>query len=725
MQKILYFFNNKGFLIINIIIFCILAYMFSLYNMCIPLLDHDCQHIYNYTYLEALSFKFTRVPPFLLGRLYSYTLPVLFDMHPADFKADYIVCIIMSSVYIMYCILLSRIFYLFCSKKTNYFKKPESIILLPVTFVFISVYLLDIVSQKQPVFLGIKDTVVFFEYLFGYILFFPFFTKLFDIIINKADLTKKEVFIYSFTGILMGLWSEFVNFPSLFSLLLILSGLLCFSRKDLKNKFFWILTGSFLTGAFIFYICSGNFNSSHFGTLSNFNVIHQFFSDKPWQQNFIHDFCITFFKDYVILWILLLAVTILLIFQMIFSPKEQKIIILKTIFLAYSLIFGYLLCTSLTIVADSTMRLGSFVFQLYYYPYIFYLIFIFSLILLIGAFYFHLNNIFKTILFIISGIILVKIFMIFLPFYNEELKNTKNLKFQQYKMEKKIILYSLFGENILLSSDDTFIDITSIYSKAKTYNLDFRYIEKIYRINYIGFLQADKDYSDKEMQKKENAFGKIKDKYNLFHVIKFSPLIKYRAKKLSLEEIDRLEQENGKNDIFTKARAYIYLSKENYNKALSLYKEYIKNNPDDLNAKVTVANIYKTLKQYNIAEKYYNEMIRKYNDNVYIKINMTDVYFLLKKYSDAAKMNREVISEMEKNVMVYDDILPVLYYEQAILYKKMKNKEKSREWYNKITNAANAYWLYIMFPSFNFDFEDFYNNDNNESFITSDILQQL
>ena len=157
--------------IINILLFIILFCLTFLYNQNYPFQNHDTFNSFQYKYHEIWKISFTRIPALIISKLFIETFPKLLNMHYADFKINYLVCTIISLIYLYITILFSQSFYI--GKKCfvpvkKYLMKKETILLLPVFFVFMSY---SFGHDKN--FCGISDELVmYFEYCFGYIVCF-------------------------------------------------------------------------------------------------------------------------------------------------------------------------------------------------------------------------------------------------------------------------------------------------------------------------------------------------------------------------------------------------------------------------------------------------------------------------------------------------------------------------------------------------------------------------
>lgn len=720
MYKFFNFLRKNSILIINICVFLTLTLFFFLYTTALPLRDHDCHHVFEFTYLEVLSFKYTRIVPFIITKMYNNSLPLIFNLHPADFRTNYIVCIITGCLYTFYSVFLSNIFYLLTDKTKNYFKRKESVVLLPLTFICVSFYLFNDTATIQPVFMGVRDATLFFEYLGGYFLYFIFFTKCFDIIINKTVLNKKQLFFLSITGILIGLWSEFINISAFLSIILMFIIVCCCSKELLKNKSVWFLMISFLLGFFIFYVLSGNFTISHFGTLKKFNIFEQNLQIFSFSNEFYKDYFHSLFINFKWCWTVLLSSTILLIISCSFlKDKEEKRKTKMLILLSYSLVLGILLCAFCSIFIDKSMRFGLYIFNSYYFPYVIYVVYLFAITAIVGALYRNLNKKVQIVFLILLIVFSYFPYKKFLPVYKEQIKTEKELRQNIYNIEKKFVIYSVFFEKALFSEKD--IPFEYKFSASQCFNLFFSYMDFIYKHKKVGYVSMDYPNSAEEIEKREKLLGIQQEKYNLFKVIQFSPLKEYDKINLNLEELKKLKEQKGENPLLIKTEAYLYKQKNDYSKAIKLYKEYLKSNPEDIDASVNLAQIYKTQNKLQLSGNIYKNLIKYYPENIYIMMHLAEICYSQKKYRDAITLNKNIINFIQKNEEKYNDIFPVIYYDIASLYRLSGQKEKSEEWYDKIQNERNKQWL-NLFCNYDKDFETFYNSENDTMLSTTSLI---
>ena len=190
---------------------------------------------------------------------------------------------------------------------------------------------------------------------------------------------------------------------------------------------------------------------------------------------------------------------------------------------------------------------------------------------------------------------------------------TRNLL---YNVEKHFIVYSvlresaILGESILNSSaysqgivikGNDGININTknkfISSELLCYNAyfssNYRHIHQL-----IGYTIKNDKIAQKEFEKRINILGEVEDKQNLFGNVQYTELKKYDKLTLTPEEIPSSNRLGGNNPVLIKIRAYQNYIKKDYNKALTLYKEFLKYSPDDYDSLLNLTEIYNIQKDY-------------------------------------------------------------------------------------------------------------------------------
>ncbi|MCD7740119.1 MAG: hypothetical protein LUH11_02075, partial [Candidatus Gastranaerophilales bacterium] len=162
-----------------IIIIFSLCYFYNYYSI---IIGHDRFYIYGYGLDNMPPSKY---PAFILNYTYNRILPYILNMHPADFRASFIGCSLVSLYYFSVVWIFSRCF-LFTSKDNN--KKNifsiENIFILPICFILLTVPFFPVEDKDYLYFQGIHEMQVYLDHVGCCLFYFIFFSALINIFVN-------------------------------------------------------------------------------------------------------------------------------------------------------------------------------------------------------------------------------------------------------------------------------------------------------------------------------------------------------------------------------------------------------------------------------------------------------------------------------------------------------------------------------------------------------------
>ena len=676
------FANKKIITFFNIFVILVLFCIFYIYNQSLFIFGHDRFHSY-FADISSFSFPSARFPALIINAFYQKILPNLFGMHPQDFKDNYIVCSVTSIYFIAIVIAFTQGFFVSYKKQECFLFKKENIILLPCCFLILAL-------QRFDLFCNFKDSAVFLEYHGYYIFYFLFFIILFQIILNNKPVSKVQIIFYSLMSFLLGIWSEFINIPVFLALLIIIFINRVIYRSDtefqniLKNKNSLCIILSFLIGFIFFYGHNGgSYGINSFGTIGEYNIISHFQENVLQIIPFTKEFIKVMFIDYYIIWVVFISSFICLMLYLLKNPDKYGE---KLLLLGLSMIAGFYITGYGTIIFLSSR--DRYLFNMYGFPLIGYHIVVFVSLIILGYLYKNLKTrflAFAIIVFLFLTVYLMSEALI--PVYKETIESNTEVKIDIHNTEKTLIIYSIFGEAAIFPQEynnkNSLFPITNpyknkIYSKIDDFR-DIAMLNKIYKHNIIGYQIYPEFIAKENLQKRIMYLGEIKPEYNIFKQIQYKDIKEYDKINLSMQKIIDLEEKYGKDDILQKAKAYLYFKQKDYLKALSLYSEYNKQNPEDYDALLNMAEIYKIQKDYDNAEKIYLDLYKRDNENLYVVYNLSLVFSLKnlfsKEYSNFPLYSYELYEEGD---------LPDIQFIKAMTYKKLGNEEKAEEIISKL-----------------------------------------
>ena len=250
------------------------------------------------------------------------------------------------------------------------------------------------------------------------------------------------------------------------------------------------------------------------------------------------------------------------------------------------------------------------------------------------------------------------------------------------------------------------------------------YFYYLYKRNWTGAILENKQYSEEQLQKRlqilEDLTG-FKDEYNIFKQVKYTPLVKLNKLNFTIDKIEELEKKYQNNEVLKKAKASLYFEKGRYDEALDLYQKCIKINPKDLDSVYKTAQIYIIQGRYDFAADIYKQLLEnnpKNSDLIYEYASLLYEQGGIENYKKSLELFVSLLQSSDvksENNGLYNN----LCLNAAILYKEMKNKDKSREYIDKMNPGEDG--CFYNENQIN-SFDEFYNSSKKFSFRTMDNI---
>lgn len=715
----------KPFLIlfINIVVFLILFSAIYYHNQCLPTFRHDAVSVFSYNWNALSHFAFPRVIPYSIARLYNVILPAVFNLHPADFKVNYFVCGIVSFLYMLYIWIISKNFYFWEEKLKPCILRKDFCLVLFFSFLFSSYFLFGFKGNVQPILLGTEDSLVFLEYLGGYFLFFLFYTFLFKFVFKNERITVPQKILYPIIGVIIGCWSEFININTFISYLIMLFLIYFYDKNKLKEKTVWLMFAGIITGLFIFYIVSGNFNPSHCGTLGNYSILSGFIANIPQIPDLTKNFIQLYFKDYIAVWSILISLSVLITNTV---PKEDKRKIIFFMLANFALILGFLIYLYFAAFFITKEMRGLYIFDLCYFTYVGYIVCLFIMFNLCGIISSFTHKFCKIILLTAFCIFSVFVSLKFIPQYKDTIKYLHEERRTIYNYEKYLLIHSVYNEYLSINpflQDFSRVYNSDTYTYTTLYNIcDDILFSHVYKNKKKGIILTSVGNPEERLEQREQITGKIEDKYNLFHVILFAPLKQYDNFSFTLKKIDELQKSGKSHDLLNKEKAYLYIEQSDFQKASDLLGQYTKRNPQDTEALIQLAKLYKNQKLYNKELAIYNGLLNKFPDNIVLLFDISAIYYEQNNCKKALEINKHLLDLINADTARYEDLVSAVYYNNLLIYRKMKDEAKVREMKETILGMQDSYWV---FATIGHNVVNESNIDNSDNYIDSDVFKSL
>ena len=717
----------KLYRILNIITFLVLYSIVVIYNYSLFRIGHSEFWPYA-SEISRFTFANARIPALILDRCYHVIFPQLFKTTALDFQSNILIDAFLAVFYVLIVFFFLKVFYIFSQKENLSFiniitKKETSLLFLFSFFMlsFIGVPFEGFPFDLRSVFmLGSYESTVFLEYQASYILLFPLLTGILCFIFNKNyDVKMKHLIIFSIVSFLLGAWAEIVNLHLFIFFFLLVITLFLFDKNLLKQKFLNTIFISFILGTIFFYCGTDQFSSGNISTLGEYSILDKFKENMSLLNDFTIFFWETYIKQYVFYYLFMFLNSIFILF---FIPKEiakkEKILVVVISFLFLFSILA-LLFSSILI---SNYRAGC----VFYCDRIYLVEMVFNYICFIILFQF--GYIYNSIKVNLKKIILVLMtFFVFyssysfFQFYPLFVKDNLQTKVQLLQLEKKSIIFSLFGESIKLYSslkNNFFVSNNEVYITHHTnfIHKDLKYFIAPY---FEGFYEI---YANNNFKKPLKAIEFVDDEILDIEYKKRLDLLEkfFRIKNpdykipQSIKEIKKLEdfsfQENDISILKTfiaddvivyKLLATIYENID-INKSISFLNKFSELYPNDIDTLYSLFLLYKKSENIDLQLNMLQRIINLDNKNFIFYYELMNIKFLQKDYLSAFEICETIINlkKDEFDLNIQKDILNI-----AILYKYMRQKDLAL---SKIQEADNSFVSNFYSENKFSSFDDFY-----------------
>ena len=502
------------------------------------------------------------------------------------------------------------------------------------------------------------------------------------------------------------MWNELFNISVLACIGLLILYFLFFDREKFKNK---LLVGSFISffAGFILFYCVGDFFGGSSIETHTYNIYDKAFDNLKLFSFFFKKF--TFYTFFIKrgTWLLILFSLIFIKFQKI--QKINKYFLILSIFI----LFGYVFCNFIQIFVNNliTGEGINYPFERNSYNFIELNLLEFVFLVLLGIIY-NFSKCAKKI--IISIFLIIVIFLSY--FFQADYFYLISKKFYEksllFKIERATLFYNILGESVILPAGYLYLDPIrwnkifimhdkflyiyianfEVFIKNKyfddTYSLYASYYNHNYKNKFIGFRYVDNEYYQKEMLKRLQLFDKsleneINSKKNKFikvrkqrKDIKFKDLKDFE-KKLTLNDIEKLNFTEENKYLLNKIKGYIYFKDNDLDNALKYYELYLKSEPNDFDALINCAKIYTLKKDYKKAVEVYKKLINMDSNNLMFKFNYFDIlYSKENNYKEALNVSDDILKLNTRGVLI-----PNSYLYKALVYKELKNYTEAKKYY--------------------------------------------
>ena len=684
-------------LIINIIVSLIVLFLIILSQ------KHTCLIRHGYTYPWFNIDNCGRFPSFCYEYLFNNFLPSLLNVHPSDFRSGGgIGCLILSSLYFIICVLFANAFFINSEDKKNIFKRKEFGLIIILSFLLLSLPLGYLDGDYKNYF-RLDDLATHAEYFFNYIPLFIYLYFFFYCVKNKGNIKLKKIhlFILIIFSFMTGAYGEITNLTAFFSSVIMLVFLFFFDKERLSNKnILYPLTPLFL-GMIHYYVICNNFIDTG---LRQHNLNFFAMLIETWES--IEIFLIRFYfvtiKSKIVYWVIICLLSFEIFKK---NDKTNNICVLFVL----SCIFGYIVTNLLTVFWGSSAY-GCFMFERDFHDFIQVNLLEWSIFVLLGLIYsFKERRNAVKIIFLLS----IFIFGLILCITYSKINDEKNvIKKASYNINKYCLMYSTLGETAILPKEyleifDVFPfisfengvkkDIASIKNKyiGAKFFLHRRYYLGVYKQNLKGVIFVDDGVAEKELDKRLELLDETKEDMNLpkGKYISFNNLYKkYKGKKFTSDELLKIEERKGTSPILTKAIAYAYYQEKEYDKSIELYKEYLKEAPNDFDANLNIGDMYTEKQEYEIALEYLNRLISIDFENLMF------LYKILNIYTYGQKNKQKAIELCNKMISI-DEKIYASFLNKALIYYYFGDKENAEKVLiesKKVDEELSKIWLKIL-----------------------------
>jgi hypothetical protein len=662
----------------------------------------------------------------MASQIYEYFfnnfLPNIFNMHPNDMRSNYgLSCIILSFLSVIICLLMTKAFFLE-SRTKNIFLEKNFFIIYAISFLFIFNPFPSIFGDYIN-FFRMEDLSIAAEYFFVLIPILLFLVTIYKITFSEYLPSKLAYCFYFIIFYILGSYNELTNIFSLLFIIVFILYLLIWDKTKLRNKFLWYIILPFFISFIIFYTLQNQFTIDlKMYNADIINILKQSLSNLKYGFYEFFNFMIL---NNIILYLFIFI--LLAVSNKIIERKNKK---KNIIGFAISIILGYLLTNAITIFAFGLVPDAEYAFKRDYYNVLYFNILEFAILALLGIIY--KESKYKKILiyFIISFILIFSFkYIISYRIIQEHKYITRNLV---YKIEKINLIYTTLGETAIIPAsflnreDDNILRVLQmdpIFQYDPQNNMTNKYLTNDYYFKYFYGIYFETTYKQRlkgMIFKPDNeAIEELKKRLLLLNEnfeidssiknknISFKNIYKkYKNKKITIKDIEKVKSEQGLYEVLIKAEAYIYYRDGDFAKSLDLYKKYLNNNPNDIDALIYSAIMYEKMNKPELSTNMYKQLQEIDNNNLLFKFLYLKNLFKLKEYKLALNICDDMIN--------IEDKLATSYINKALILAKMNKPENDIQ--KEFHNAKQA--KMVTFENF---IRDNNINSTNELYIRDDI----
>ena len=678
--------------VLNIFVLFIISYITFDFQKYFYVVKHD--YFWPYTNFEHFL-RTGRIPAYISYSLLHNFLPRITNTNPQDFISG---CGAIINVVIFLSLIITVTASFFMTSYNKYIiQNKESLLIIPLSFICLCFPFTQ--SDWYSIYFGfMNECVVFFDYYICLLFFFIMVLSIIKILQNE-HIGKVSKFLIAVNSFLLGFWNELFNVTVFISLFFVST----FFGRKLNKDYFKLILFPFVCAFSLYYICSEWF-SGKMGASHPQNWAYEFNQTFHNISHFMSCYTEHLFIQKVPLF---LIIFILLIF-LLKSRIINKINTVNKVCLSF--LSGYLICNlSYIFFKEIANSYGlDYLFQRSIEEYVYCNILEFIIIIFLGCVYFQYKELRK---YILVFIFIVTLFFSvnFNKHYNKIQEKNLNVKLLVYKIEKANVIYNYLGESTILpasflnSSDLRNGDIYTLHDLFKyrykedfetfmqdkyfdsLYSLYHMYFENTYNTKFIGFQFKEDDYANNEYRKRLNILNEqIEDDETIIkNRVSFKSLDKYKNKKISLEEINKIPPTDENYDILLKTQAYINYRDGNLEVALKLYSEYLEIKNDDFDALYNLADIYMQLEDINKAETIY-EKLHALDSN-----NLTFLYKLLLINYENKKDYNKALEICDLMINTQKDMYR-LYANKGLVYYMSGNIEEAQKIF-EFVSTKNSY----------------------------------
>ena len=671
---------------------------FIIYFLIVLSQKYTCVIFHGYIYPWA-HYSWGRFPAFCYEFLFNNFLPNLFNMNPNDFRSGFgLGCILISLVSFFICFLFVRFFFLNIQKFEDIFKRKEYIFVIFLSFLFVFSPIIGL--KFYDYFFRIEDLGVSSEYFLNLFFLLSFLFLFFFNIKNKDinNMDKKYYIPIIVISFMTGAYNELTNLMAFFNILLMLLFLFFFDKERLYNKNILFFVVPLILGMIHYFIICNNF----------LNLVSGFYGVDVLDA-ILNSFYIvgSFFDKYIYMLLIsksLYLLIILVLFLIILIKKDRTYNLLA--FFALSFIFAYWIVNIFTVFVSEIYG-NFFMFERYFQDNFYINMLELSILILLGIICDFLSK--KYIVNIILILLVLTQSILFIDFWQEVQKEKFCIKSFLYNIDKQCLVYSSFGETVLLPESyrkifkKCYERIPLIFPKTemfrdKYYKVNFlymNYFSGIYKKNFDGCIFVDDKTAEVEFDKRLELLDETRDDMNPKYgeYISFKRLYeKYKGKKFTSQELLEIQEKKGKSPVLTKALAYAYYQEKNYEKAIELYKEYLVENPNDFDANLNIATMYKHMGKEEDAISYMMKLNYANDEEAINLYSLLSLYYDVKDKDKCIEICDKLIKLNESSEDYINKAIVYAYFgdiesaTKVIEDASKKDKGIMRVWMNLIRN---------------------------------------